>query len=92
MFSVSFSFARSRGEDPGGLQGGVQPCSYGLSPAGHGAVCGEASPHRQAAAEDEGRRPQSSHLLPDGALPGHLGRLPHPAKVMSHREGTKSLF
>ena len=78
---MSLSPPRSRGEDPGGLQGGVQSHSHGLPPPGHGAVGRQAGAHRQAAAQDEGGRTQGPHLLPDGPLPGHPGGLPHPEKV-----------
>lgn len=73
--------SRCRGEDRSGVAGGVRPPRSRFPFAGPDSVGRQAGATGQAAASPQGWWPQSAHLLPDGALLGHSGGLPHQQKV-----------
>lgn len=73
--------SRRRGEDRSRAAGGLRPPGCGLPFAGPDSVSRQAGATGQAAATPQSWRPQSAHLLPDGALLRHSGGLPHQQKV-----------
>lgn len=77
--------SRRGGEDRHGVAAGVRPHGLRLPFAGSDSLGRQAGATGQAAASPQGRRPQGPHLLPDGALLGHSGGLPHQQEVRRPR-------